>query len=220
MKILPYLVILGMAIAGVNVFVVLATGIVLAGGTGLAILEDYSLLTLSRDIYTGFTSMHEILVLSMFVGGLGELIRYNGGLQWLLDRIKAFSLEKQGTSSRRSGETGIAALVSLANLCIANNTVAIILTGKLARDISTETRVDPRRSASLLDIFSCVVQGLIPYGAQVLLVGSIAKISPLSIIAGNWYCMLLAGFACISILTGWPRAVTRPEGSAENAVSR
>jgi Na+/H+ antiporter NhaC len=220
MKILPYLVILGMAIAGVNVFVVLATGIVLAGGTGLAMLEDYTLLTLSRDIYTGFTSMHEILVLSMFVGGLGELIRYNGGLQWLLDRIKAFSLEKQSTSSRRSGETGIAALVSLANLCIANNTVAIILTGKLARDISTETQVDPRRSASLLDIFSCVVQGLIPYGAQVLLVGSIAKLSPLSIIAGNWYCMLLAGFACISILTGWPRAVTRREGSAENAVSR
>jgi Na+/H+ antiporter NhaC len=220
MKILPYLVILGMAVAGVNVFVVLATGIVLAGGTGLAIIEDYSLLTLSKDIYTGFTSMHEILVLSMFVGGLGELIRYNGGLQWLLDRIRAVSLGKNGTSSRRSGETGIAALVSLANLCIANNTVAIILTGKLARDISTETRVDPRRSASLLDIYSCVVQGVIPYGAQVLLVGSIAHLSPLSIIAGNWYCMLLGGFACVSIITGWPRAVTGREGSTANAVSR
>jgi Na+/H+ antiporter NhaC len=220
MKILPYLVILGMAVAGVNVFVVLATGIVLAGGTGLAIIEDYSLLILSKDIYTGFTSMHEILVLSMFVGGLGELIRYNGGLQWLLDRIRAVSLGKNGTSSRRSGETGIAALVSLANLCIANNTVAIILTGKLARDISTETRVDPRRSASLLDIYSCVVQGVIPYGAQVLLVGSIAHLSPLSIIAGNWYCMLLGGFACVSIITGWPRAVTGREGSTANAVSR
>ncbi|GAU09874.1 Na+/H+ antiporter NhaC family protein [Desulfoplanes formicivorans] len=207
-KILPYLTILGLAVAGVNVFVVLALGIILAGGTGLVCIPDYSLLTLSKDIYSGFLSMHEILVLSMFVGGLGELIRYNGGLQWLLERVKAFACKTGHASSRASGEAGIAALVSLANICIANNTVAIILTGKLAKDIATETDVDPRRSASLLDIFSCVVQGLIPYGAQVLLVGSIAGISPLSVISGNWYCMLLAGMSCLSIMTGWP-ALTR-----------
>jgi Na+/H+ antiporter NhaC len=208
-KILPYLTILGLAIAGVNVFVVLVLGIVLAGGTGLVYIPDYSLLTLSKNIYSGFQSMHEILVLSMFVGGLGELIRYNGGLQWLLERVQAFAVKTGHASSRASGEAGIAALVSLANICIANNTVAIILTGKLARDIATETNVDPRRSASLLDIFSCVVQGLIPYGAQVLLVGSIAGISPLSVIAGNWYCMLLAAMACLSIMTGWPTLASR-----------
>jgi Na+/H+ antiporter NhaC len=208
-KILPYLTILGLAVAGVNVFVVLVLGILLAGGTGLVCIPDYSLLTLSKDIYAGFQSMHEILVLSMFVGGLGELIRYNGGLQWLLERVKAFACKTGHASSRASGEAGIAALVSLANICIANNTVAIILTGKLARDIATETNVDPRRSASLLDIFSCVVQGLIPYGAQVLLVGSIAGISPLSVIAGNWYCMLLAAMACLSIMTGWPTLASR-----------
>ncbi len=206
-KILPYLIILIMAISRVNVFVVLATGILLAGGIGLVSLPEYSLLALSKDIYKGFTSMHEILVLSMFVGGLGELMRYNGGLQWLLERIQTLSCRNGQVSSRRSGETGIAALVSLANMCVANNTVAIILTGKLAQDISTETSVDPRRSASLLDIFSCVVQGLIPYGAQALLVGSIAGISPVAIISGNWYCMMLALFSCFSILTGWPKGV-------------
>ncbi len=210
-KVLPYLVILIMAVAGVNVFVVLTTGIVLAGGVGLVYLPQYSVLVWSQDIYKGFTSMHEILVLSMFVGGLGELMRYNGGLQWLLDRIRSLSLSrKKGSSGRTSGETGIAALVSLANMCVANNTVAIILTGKLAKDISAEAGVDPRRSASLLDIFSCIVQGLIPYGAQALLVGSIAAMSPVTVITNNWYCMLLALFSCISIVTGWPKGAVQP----------
>ncbi|BDQ37129.1 sodium:proton antiporter [Pseudodesulfovibrio nedwellii] len=203
-RVLPYLVILGLAIAGVNVFVVLASGIVLAGVVGLYAVQNYSLLTLSKDIFAGFTGMHEILVLSMLVGGLGELIRYNGGLQWLLEKVNALALKAGRGNKRRSGEFGIAALVSLADACTANNTVAIILTGRLAKEIATDTGVDPRRSASLLDIFSCIVQGVTPYAAQVLLAGSIAGISPVDVVTSNWYCLVLAGIAIVAIVTGWP----------------
>lgn len=203
-RVLPYLVILGLAVAGVNVFVVLASGIVLAGAVGLYAVQDYSLLTLSKDIFAGFTGMHEILVLSMLVGGLGELIRYNGGLQWLLEKVNALALKAGRGNKRRSGEFGIAALVSLADACTANNTVAIILTGRLAKEIATDTGVDPRRSASLLDIFSCIVQGVTPYAAQVLLAGSIAGISPVDVVTSNWYCIVLAGISIVAIVTGWP----------------
>ncbi|WP_319543075.1 Na+/H+ antiporter NhaC family protein [uncultured Pseudodesulfovibrio sp.] len=203
-RVLPYLVILGLAVAGVNVFVVLASGIVLAGAVGLYAVQDYSLLTLSKDIFTGFTGMHEILVLSMLVGGLGELIRYNGGLQWLLEKVNALAHKAGRGNTRRSGEFGIAALVSLADACTANNTVAIILTGRLAKEIAADTGVDPRRSASLLDIFSCIVQGVTPYAAQVLLAGSIAGISPVDVVTSNWYCLVLACISVVAIITGWP----------------
>lgn len=203
-RVVPYLVILGLAISGINVFVVLASGIVLAGVVGLFVIPDYSLLKLSQDIFAGFTGMHEILVLSMFVGGLGELIRYNGGLQWLLERINSMAHKAGRGNTRRSGEFGIAALVSFADACTANNTVAIILSGRLAKEIAEDTGVDPRRSASLLDIFSCIVQGITPYAAQVLLAGSIAGISPVAVATSNWYCIVLAGIACIAIVTGWP----------------
>lgn len=220
-RVVPYLVILGLAVAGVNVFVVLASGIVLAGGVGLAVIPEYSLLTLSQNVYAGFTGMHEILVLSMFIGGLGELIRYNGGLQWLLERVNTFAHRTGGGDTRRSGEFGIAALVSLANFCTANNTVAIILTGRLAKEIADDNGVDFRRSASLLDIFSCIVQGLTPYAAQVLLAGSIAGISPVAVIANNWYCMVLALISVAAIVTGWPmagQASTAPVRTASSSV--
>ncbi|PIE63327.1 MAG: sodium:proton antiporter [Desulfobacter postgatei] len=208
-RMMPYLVILGMAVAGFNVFLVLATGSVLAGAVGLVVIPEYSLLTLSTDIYAGFTSMHEILVLSMLVGGLGELIRVNGGLKWLLEKVNRLALKVSGGNARRSGEFGIAALISLADICTANNTIAIILTGNMAKEIAADTKVDPRRSASLLDIFSCIVQGVTPYAAQVLLAGSIAKISPVNVIACNWYCGVLAVISVIAIVTGWPK-VKRP----------
>jgi len=203
-RVVPYLVILALAISGINVFVVLASGIVLAGVVGLFVIPDYSLLKLSQDIFAGFTGMHEILVLSMFVGGLGELIRHNGGLQWLLERINSLAHKAGRGNKRRSGEFGIAALVSFADACTANNTVAIILSGRLAKEIATDTGVDPRRSASLLDIFSCIVQGITPYAAQVLLAGSIAGISPVAVATSNWYCIVLAFISCAAIVTGWP----------------
>lgn len=207
-RVVPYLAILALAIAGINVFVVLASGIVMAGSVGLFVMPEYSLLKISQDIFAGFSGMHEILVLSMLVGGLGELIRHNGGLKWLLDRINVLAHKTGKGNRRRSGEIGISALVSLADLCTANNTVAIILTGKLAKEIAADTGVDPRRSASLLDIFSCIVQGITPYAAQVLLAGSIAGISPVAVATNNWYCLILAAASFVAIMTGWPRART------------
>lgn len=204
-KVIPYLVILGLAVAGVNVFVVLSAGIVLTGAVGVYVLPDFTLLSFSQSIYKGFTGMHEILVLSMLVGGLGELIRYHGGLQWLLEKVNSISHSVGRGNKRRSGEFGIASLVSLADACTANNTVAIILSGRLAKEIASDNGVDPRRSASLLDIFSCIVQGLVPYAAQVLLAGSVAGISPVEVAANNWYCLILAAMSVVIILTGWPR---------------
>lgn len=217
MRVLPYLVILGMAVAGINVFVVLAAGIILAGSVGLVAVPDYSPLTLAKDIYAGFNGMHEILVLSLLIGGLGELIRHNGGLQWLLEHINRWTRSMGQSNTRRSGELGIAALISLANACTANNTVAIILTGGLAKEIATDSGVDPRRSASLLDIFSCVVQGLIPYAAQVLLAGSIAGISPVAVVGSNWYCMILAVISIVAIITGWPHLYKKTKKAAPSS---
>ncbi|MCT4535857.1 Na+/H+ antiporter NhaC family protein [Halodesulfovibrio sp.] len=204
-KVLPYLVILGMAVAGVNVFIVLTTGIIFAGGVGIASLPDFSLLTFSKEIYSGFVGMHEILVLSILVGGLGELIRHNGGLTWLVSKIgeiaKRFSKTEE---SKKAGEFSIAALAALADGCIANNTVAIILSGGMAKEIAKRSGISAKRSASLLDIFSCVVQGLVPYAAQVLLAGSLAKVSPVDVAASNWYCLILAFAGSAAIYFGKP----------------
>ncbi|MCG8529744.1 MAG: Na+/H+ antiporter NhaC family protein [Desulfovibrionales bacterium] len=204
-KVLPYLVILGMAVAGVNVFTVLVTGIVFAGGVGVFTIPDYSLLTLGQDIYSGFVGMHEIFVLSILIGGLGELIRHNGGLTWLVRKVGDIANRFSNTAeSKKAGEFSIAALATLADGCIANNTVAIILTGGMAKEIAQKSGISAKRSASLLDIFSCVVQGLVPYAAQVLLAGSLAKISPIDVAANNWYCFILAFAGVAAIYYGKP----------------
>ncbi|WP_020680307.1 Na+/H+ antiporter NhaC family protein [Marinobacterium rhizophilum] len=200
-KVLPYVAVLVLAISGLNVMLVLFSGIVLAGLVGLLQVADYSLASLSADIYAGYTSMQEILILSLLIGGLGALMKHQGGLEFLARMIDRLA---RG-SKRRSGEISIAASVVLANLCTANNTVAIILSGSLARDIALRHDVDPRRSASLMDIFSCVIQGMLPYGAQVLLAGSIAALSPLELIGSIYYCWLLGLAALIAIVAGFPR---------------
>jgi|UPI000367ED80 Na+/H+ antiporter NhaC len=209
LKVLPYIAILVMAVSGINVFVVLASGIALCGVVGLATMPEFSVLSFSQDIYNGFKGMQEILVLSLLIGGLGELIRFHGGIDWVIRAIQRMA-SKEGRSAKRSGEISIGALSAVADLCTANNTVAIILTGKMAKGIAEQNGVDPRRSASLLDIFSCVVQGLIPYGAQILLAGSIAKLSPVAVVGNMYYCFALAGMALIGILTGFPAPPKTP----------
>jgi Na+/H+ antiporter NhaC len=204
-KALPYMVILGMAVAGVNVFVVLACGIVFTGAVGLLTMPEYSLIGFSQDIFNGFKGMQEIMVLSMLIGGLGELIRVQGGIKWLLGRIDALTARSRSDNQARTGELSIAGLVSVADACTANNTVAIILSGGLAKEIADKNGIDPRRSASILDIFSCVFQGIMPYAAQVLLAGSIAGISPLEVVGGNYYCFILAVVGLLAIMTGRPR---------------
>lgn len=197
-KVLPYLVIITLAMIGMNVFVVLAVGILFSGILGLS-TTNYSFLIWAQDIYKGFLGMNEIFVLSMLIGGLGELIRYHGGIAWLLKMVDTLVTHLSKRKSPKVGEWCIGLLVTLANLCVANNTVAIILTGKMSKEIADKHGISCRKSASLLDIFSCVIQGLIPYGAQLLLAGSISQVSPFSIAIENWYCMALFLAACISI---------------------
>ncbi|WP_372836614.1 Na+/H+ antiporter NhaC family protein, partial [Pontibacterium sp.] len=148
----------------------------------------------------------EIMILSMLIGGLGALMKAHGGLEYIAGIIDRLTRRKQNTEpSPRSGEISIGAAVALTNMATANNTVAIVLSGSLAKDIASRYGVDPKRSASLMDIFSCVVQGFIPYGAQVLLAASIAQISPLALVGSIYYCGLLGITAIISIVLGKPK---------------
>ena len=206
-RILPYVAVLGLAIAGVNVILVLFSGILLAGGIGLFLEPEYTVATWSKDIYAGYTGMQEILILSLLIGGLAALMKSQGGLEWLVGAIERISRAlgaKQG--STRAGELSISASVAVTNLCTANNTVSILINGSVAKNIAERYGVDPKRSASLLDIFSCVVQGILPYGAQILLASSLAKVSPLALVGYVQYSWLLAAVALLSIVVGWPKA--------------
>jgi Na+/H+ antiporter NhaC len=205
MLVLPYVAVLVLALSGLNVLAVLMTGIVLSGLTGLFLAPDYSVATWGSDIYRGFEGMLEIMVLSMFIGGLSAIMKREGGLDWVRDRIQRIA-SAIGKTGKRTGEAAIAALVSVTNLFVANNTVAIIISGSVARELAEDYAVDRRRSASLLDIFSCVIQGLIPYGAQILLAGSLASISPLALISQVYYCWILGIMAVVAIIFGFPKA--------------
>ncbi|MBC99316.1 MAG: sodium:proton antiporter [Halobacteriovoraceae bacterium] len=198
-KVIPYITILILAIAGVNVFAVLSLGIFLAGIIGLSTLQSYSLTTFSQDIYAGFGNMQEIFLLSLLIGGLSELMKKQGGLTFLTQFISKLisKVPNKLISEKRTSEYGIALLVSAINFCTANNTVAIIVSGSVAKNLAQKNDIDPKRSASILDIFSCVVQGILPYGAQVLLLGSVFKLSPLEIISHSYYCLILALVALI-----------------------
>ncbi|WP_047047760.1 Na+/H+ antiporter NhaC family protein [Vibrio mexicanus] len=208
-KVLPYIVILILAVSGLNVFVVLTVGILMAGSISLSFVAGYSMSTFSKDIYAGFSGMQEIFLLSMLIGGLSELMRRQGGLAFLTQMIskliRSVSSNNPQKTTGRASELGIAALVSMVNACTANNTVAIIVSGGIARELAEENRVSARRSASLLDIFSCVVQGVLPYGAQVLLLGSVFGLSPLAIVANSYYCFALAAMAIIAVFVKHPK---------------
>lgn len=194
-RVLPYLLVLALAVAGINVFLVLTIGIFSAGFIGIA-YGDLNVLSFAQSIWDGFTGMNEVFFLSLFCGGLAALTTHYGGVAWLLDRVRRL------IRGPKSAQAGICALVSLADIAVANNTVAILITGPIARDVCREYKVDPRRSASLLDIFSCVFQGVVPYGAQLLLVGSLTAgaLNPLELVPLLWYQQLLALFAVLSIL--------------------
>ncbi|MEZ8168347.1 Na+/H+ antiporter NhaC family protein [Vibrio tasmaniensis 1F-187] len=208
LKVLPYITILILAVSGMNVFVVLTIGILLAGGVSLGSIENYGMTDYAKDIYAGFGNMQEIFLLSMLIGGLSELMRRQGGLAFLTNLvsglIRAFGSSHSKQANGRASELGIAGLVSMVNLCTANNTVAIIVSGSVARQLAEENNVSPRRSASLLDIFSCVIQGVLPYGAQVLLLGSVFNLSPLEIVSNSYYCFALAIVAVVAVFNKHP----------------
>ena len=205
--VLPYLAVLVLALLGLDVVLVLAIGLVLTGVFGYLMAGGYDLVSYANDIYDGFESMVEITLLSLLIGGLAALIKAGGGLEWLAGVIARFA---RGHTGRRSGELSIAALAAGSDALTANNTVAILVSGSLARDIATRHGITPRRAASVLDIYSCVVQGVLPYGAQILLAGSLAGLSPLMIAGKVWYCWLLALVAIGFMLwPGRPRHVSR-----------
>lgn len=190
-QVLPYLAILILAISGLNVFVVLTVGILLAGVSGL-LSSDYSLVSFTNDIANGFNNMQEIFVLSMLVGGLAALMNQQGGLKYISEKIENLISHFSAKSKHSIPQFGIAGLVALTNSTVANNTVSIIVTGDIAKRLANNYQISGKRSASLLDIFSCIVQGILPYGAQALLVASIFSISPLAAVLNAWYCFILA----------------------------
>ncbi|WRP06813.1 Na+/H+ antiporter NhaC family protein [Rossellomorea aquimaris] len=209
-KILPYLGVIIGALAGLNVFVVLLGGIVLAGIIGF-IDGSFTPSSYFGSVADGMTGMAEIVILSVLIGGVVELIRHNGGIQALLYHATRKIKSPQGAQLATAG------LVSSTNLCTANNTISIIIAGPLAKSISENYGVDARKSASILDIFSCSVQGLIPYGAQALLVAEVAGISPISIIPYAFYPILIAVCGLIAIRFALPK-FTRKSAPEANPV--
>ncbi|MFP9130352.1 Na+/H+ antiporter NhaC family protein [Niallia sp. BSM11] len=197
-KIVPYLLVIIFALAGMNVFLVLALGTVLAGAVGL-LDGSYQIMSLLQKIGEGMAGMYEIAFLAILIAGMVEVIKFNGGIDFLLHLVT------KRIKSKKGAEIGIAGLVSLADISTANNTIAILITGPLAKNIADQYGIEPRKSASILDLFSCTFQGLLPYGAQILAAASVAGISPVSIMQYSFYPILIGICGIIAILIGYPK---------------
>ena len=197
-KVIPYLIVLGTAIAGMNVMLVLIIGIFTSGVIGIA-TGSLGFFDWFGAMGTGITGMGELIIITLLAGGMLETIRYNGGIDFIINKLT------RHVNGKRGAELSIAALVSIANLCTANNTIAIITTGPIAKDIAKKFHLDRRKTASILDTFSCLVQGIIPYGAQMLIAAGLAQISPLSIIGNLYYPFTMGICALLAILFRYPR---------------
>lgn len=197
-KVIPYLIVLGTSIMGINVSLVLVLGILSTGIIGL-LTGTITIFDWFSSMGNGILGMGELIIVTLMAGGMLELVKYNGGVDYII-----YQLTKR-VSYKRGGELGIAALVSIANLCTANNTIAIITVGPLAHDIAERFGIDKRKSASILDTFSCVVQGMIPYGAQLLLAAKLTEVSPIFIIKYLYYPMILFVVALLCILLRLPK---------------
>jgi len=194
---LPYIAILTLALIGVNVFVVLIIGILLAAIFGM-ITNGYQLLDWVADINKGFASMQDIFILAVFIGGLSELVRRQGGLAALTYAVEYMARKISPNNNKRAAGIGIASLAFTSNFFTANNTVSIIITGDTAKNLAQDGDLSPAHSASLLDIFACINQGLLPYGAQALLLGATLKISPIEVVSSAYYPMILFVVASIA----------------------
>lgn len=198
-KVIPYLVVLITALAGVDVIIVLLTGIILSSFFGL-VSPDFSVWDLTLSAKTGIVSdMGELIIVTIMAGGVFEVIKYNKGIDWLIHILT------RKISSKRGAEFSIAGLVMFTNFCTANNTIACIITGPIAKDISTRFELDNRKTASLMDTFSCFVQGMIPYGAQLLIAAGIANINPVEIVPKLYYPFLTGIAATIAITLRYPK---------------
>ena len=211
-KVVPYVLVLGLALLGLNVFAVLIIGILSASAVGVG-TGAIGLMEVAAKIWAGYQGMIEVFILSMFVGGLAELTKHYGGLKWIIDKTSKL------LKGPKSASVGIAVLSALTDAATANNTVAIIVTGEIAKEISEKYKIDPRRTASFLDIFSCIMQGFIPYGAQFLLIASLTKnaVNPTSMIPYNWYLIILGIMSLISVVfPSYNRIVCKGEWNWEN----
>lgn len=203
-KVLPYLVVLVTAVAGMNVMAVLTMGTLLCGVIGvscqlLGATGGYGLFGWFSAMGNGIIGMGELVIIAMMAGGMLEVIRENGGINYIIDKITAH------VSNKRGAELSIAALVSMVNVCTANNTVAILTVGNIAKKIGDKFGVDNRKAASILDTFSCTVQGLIPYGVQMLLAAGLANLSPMDILPYLYYPLAIGIAALFSILFRYPK---------------
>ena len=197
-KVLPYLVVLLTAFMGLNVMAVLILGIMATGLVGL-FTGSISFFDWFGSLGSGISGMGELIIITLMAGGMLELIRFNGGVDYIIDVLT------RRINGKKGAEMCIAALVSIANVCTANNTIAIITVGPLANDIATKYGVDKRKGASILDTFSCVIQGIIPYGALMLMAANLASISPISIIEYLYYPLGILVMAMFSIFARWPK---------------
>ena len=200
-KVLPYFIVLAAAVMGVNVMVVLLGGTILCGVIGM-LTGAFDIWGWTTSMGAGINGMGELIIVTILAGGMLEMIRYNGGLAWIIQKMTA------KIRSRKGAELSIAGVVSFANLCTANNTIALIMAGPIAKEIAQRFHIAPNRAASLLDIFSCFVQGIIPYGAQLLMAASLSGISPLQIMKYLYYPYLLGVSALLAIWLGFPRKYT------------
>lgn len=203
-KVVPYLVVLVTAVAGMNVMAVLTMGTLLCGVIGvscqlLGATGGYDLFGWFSAMGNGIIGMGELVIIAMMAGGMLEIIRENGGINYIIDKITAH------VSNKRGAELSIAALVSMVNVCTANNTVAILTVGNIAKKIGDKFGVDNRKAASILDTFSCTVQGLIPYGVQMLLAAGLANLSPMDILPYLYYPLAIGLAALFSILFRYPK---------------
>lgn len=197
-KLIPYISVIGLAMSGINVVAVLSIGIVINALIGFA---DGSLswLTWLGSIGSGIAGMGDLIIVTMLSGGMLEVIRENGGIDYIVQLLT------RRINGKRGAEFSIAALVSMANVCTANNTIAILTTGRIAKDITSRFGLDPRKSASLLDTFSCMIQGVLPYGAQMLMASGLAGVSSISIIRWLFYPYALGLLAILAILFRYPK---------------
>ena len=197
-KVVPYMAVLILALAGLNVLVVLLIGIILAGVIGI-LCGSFDMLGWMDGMGKGIMGMSELIIVTLLAGGMLAIIRHNGGIDYL---IQVLTMRIKG---QRGAKLTMALLVILADLCTANNTIALVTVGPMAREIADRYGIDKRMSASILDTFSCFAQGLIPYGAQLPMAAGLASITPFEIIGYLYYPMVLGGVALIGILCNYPR---------------
>lgn len=197
-KVIPYLLVLILALVGVNVIIVLIGGTILSGIIGL-IDGSFGWKGLLSAVSKGIIGMEDIAMIALLIGGLVGLIQHNGGIDWLLNVVRG------RVKSKRGAEIGIASLVSVADIATANNTISIIMSGPLAKNIADEYDVDPRKSASILDIFGGCFQGLLPYSPQVISAAGVAGISPFLLVPYSIYPIMLGVCGLIAILIGYPK---------------